>query len=129
MLCVALLTSACASSGRSVVATGPRPGLVDTATMADYLQRLPAGSKVRVEQTDGRSMRGTLMKSSAEGIVVQLNTRVAEPPIDIPVSQIARVTVDSGGGMSTGKAIGIGIASGVGAFFAILAIIAASFND
>lgn len=129
MLCVAMLTSGCASAGRTVVATGPQPGVIDTAAMSDYLQRLPVGSKVRVERTDGHSMRGTLMKAGAEGIVVQPNTRIAEPPIDIPTAQIARVTLDGGGGMSTGKAIGIGIASGVGAFFAILAIIAASFND
>ena len=129
MLCVAMLTTGCASAGRTVVATGPQPGVVDAAAMADYVQRIPAGSKVKVERTDGTSLRGTLMKSGAEGIVVQKNTRVPEPPIDIPTAQIARVTLDSGGGMSTGKAIGIGIASGVGAFFAILAIIAASFND
>lgn len=129
ILCVALLTGGCASSGRTVVATGPQPGVVDTAAMADYLQRLPVGNKVRVEKTDGGSVRGTLMKSGAEGIVVQKNTRVPEPPIDIPAAQITRVTLDSGGGMSTGKAIGIGIASGVGAFFVILGIFAATFSD
>lgn len=129
VLSAALATSGCASAGQTRIATGPQPGAVDTAAMADYLQRLPVGSKVRVEWTNGRSLRGTLMKSGAEGIVVQKNTRVPEPPIDVPTAQIARVTLDSGGGMSTGKAIGIGIASGVGAFFAILAIIAASFND
>lgn len=129
VLMAAIVTSGCASAGRTPVATGPQPGVVDTAAMADYVQRLPAGSKVKVERTDGTSLRGTLMKASGEGIVVQKNTRVPEPPIDIPTAQIARVTLDSGGGMSTGKAIGIGIASGVGAFFVILAIIAASFND
>jgi hypothetical protein len=128
MLCVAML-SGCASAGRTVVATGPQPGVVDTAAMADYVQRIPAGSKVKVERTDVTSLRGTLMKASGEGIVVQKNTRIPEAPVEIPIARIARVTTEGGGGMSTGKAIGIGIASGVGAFFAILAILAASFND
>ncbi len=46
-----------------------------------------------------------------------------------PLGQLARVTVDSGGGASTGKAIAIGIASGVGAFFAILGIAFAASGD
>jgi hypothetical protein len=131
LICLSLImsTTACASTGRPQVSTGPQPGVVDTAAMADYVQRLPAGSRVRVERTDGQVLRGTLMKATSEAIVVQKNTRVPEPPLDIPLSQLARVTVDNGNGMSTGKAIGIGIASGVGAFFAILAIIAATFSD
>jgi hypothetical protein len=55
-------------------------------------------------------MRATLMKVTAQGIVVQLNTRVPEPPFEIPVAQLARVTLDQGG-TSPGKAIGIGIVS------------------
>jgi hypothetical protein len=104
------------------------PAVVDRAAMADYVQRLPAGSKVRVERTDGTSFRGTLMKATGEGILVQKNTRIAEPPVDVPLAQIARVTVD-GGGSSTGKTIAIGIASGVGIFFAIIAILAATISD
>jgi hypothetical protein len=122
-------TTSCASAGRTRVATGPRPGIVDTAAMADYVQRLPPGSRVRVERTDGQVLRGTLMKATPEAILIQTNTRVAEPPVDIPLPQVARVTVEGGSGMSAGKAIGIGVASGVGAFFAIVAIFAATFSD
>jgi len=131
LTCLSLIasTTACASAGRTQVATGPQPGVVDTTAMADYVQRLSAGSKVRVERTDGQVVRGTLMKTTGDAIVVQKNTRVPEPPLDIPVAQLARVTLETGGGMSTGKAIGIGIASGVGAFFTILAIFAATFSD
>lgn len=129
VLCAALVTSGCASAGNTRVATGPQPGAVDTAAMADYVQRLTTGSKVKVERTDGTSLRGTLMKATPAAIVVQKNTRVPEAPVEVPIAQIARVSVDGGGGMSTGKAIGIGIASGVGAFFVILAIFAATFSD
>lgn len=126
ILTLALLTTGCASaSGPRVVATGPQ----DNHAMADYVQRLPAGSKVRVERTDGQTIRGTLMKATPDAIVVQKNTRVPEPPVEVALGSVARVTLETGGGMSTGKAIGIGIASGVGAFFAILAILAATFND
>jgi len=97
--------------------------------MAEYVQKLPAGSRVRVERLDGSSFRGTLMKAEENSIVVQKSTRVAEPPVEIPMGQIARVTVENGGGTSTGKAVAIGIASGVGAFFAILAIAFAASGD
>ena len=119
-------TTGCASASGTRIAAGIQPG-ADTATMADYVQRLPAGSKVKVERTDGTSLHGTLMKATGEGIVVQKSTRLPEPPIDVPIAQIARVTTDTGG-MGSGKAIGIGIASGVGVFFAILGILAASWD-
>jgi len=123
----AMLTTGCASAAGPRMAIAQQPGGVPAASMGEYVQRLPTGSKVKVERTDGSSLKGTLMKAGADTIVVQKNTRVPEPPIEIPVAQIARVTIDSG--TSTGKAVGIGIASGVGAFFAILAILAATFDD
>jgi hypothetical protein len=111
-----------------VATVGPQPGVVDRTAMADYAQRLAVGSKVRVERSDGQTIRGTLMKTTAEAIVVQRSTRVPEPPVEVRYGDIARLTLDSGG-ISTGRAIGIGIASGVGAFFGILAILAATFSD
>ena len=77
---------------------------------------------MKVERTNGEFMRATLMKATTQEIVVQRNTRVPEPPIQIPVSELARITLDQGGGTSTAKAIGIGIASGAAAFFALIAL-------
>jgi len=127
LLCSSVVVSAtgCASAGRTPVATGAAPTAADARNMADYVQRLPAGSKVRVERTDGTSLRGTLMRATDEAIVVQKNTRIPEPPIDVPIARLARVTTETGG-TSTGKAVAIGIASGLGVFLAILAMIAAA---
>ena len=126
----ALITTGCASaSGTRIAGVVTQPGAASTAAMADYVQKLPTGSHVRVERLDGSSFRATLMKATPELIIVQKNTRVPEPPFEVPLSQIVRVTVDNGGGTSTAKAVGIGIASGVGAFFAILAIAFAASGD
>jgi hypothetical protein len=125
LLCGSLLvpTGACASAGRTpATATLLQPSVADRATMADYVQKLPMGSKVRVERTDGTTLRGTLMQASDASIVVQKGTRIPEPPLSIPIGELARVTTENGGGIGAGKAAAIGIASGVGAFFAILAI-------
>jgi hypothetical protein len=123
LICLSLITSSvgCASAGRTPVATGPAPSAADSRAMADYVQRLPAGSRVRVERADGSSLRGTLMSATDDKIIVQKNTRIPEPAVAIPVATVARVTVDGGSG-GVGKAVAIGIASGVGVFFAILAI-------
>jgi hypothetical protein len=132
LICLTLTipTGACASAGRTpVTATMQQPSVVDRTTMADYVQRLPMGSKVRVERTDGTTLRGTLMQTAGESIVVQKNTRIPEAPISIPLGELARVTPENGGGIGAGKAAAIGIASGVGAFFAILAIAFAVGGD
>lgn len=128
LLVTSVVTSACASASRTPVATGPQPGTIDP-TIQEYVQRLAAGSKVRVERVDGATIRGTLMKATPDAIVVQKNTRIPEPPIDVPLARVARVTVDGSGGMSTGKAIGIGMAAGAGALLAFFAILAATLND
>ncbi len=125
----ALLTTGCASAGRTpITATTFQPGAADVKAIGDYVQRLPAGSRVRVERLDGQVVRGTLIRAGESTIVVQKNTRVAEPPVELPTAQIARVTLDGNGGGSTAKAVAIGIASGVGAFFALM-LIAVAAND
>jgi len=130
MVSAAMVTTGCASAGGPRMSTTMvQPGVVSTAAMAEYVGKLPVGSKVRVERTDGAVLRGTLMKATADTIVVQKNTRVAESPVDVPLAQVARVTLEGGGGSSTAKAVAIGIVSGVGAFFAILAIAFAASGD
>jgi hypothetical protein len=126
MLCAALAGTGCASASGTRIAQPPAPAQ-DTVLLADYVQRLPAGSKVRVERTDGTSLRGTLMKATPHSIVVQMNTRVPEAPVELPLDQVTRVTLDSGS--STGKSIGIGVAVGIAATFGVFAILAALIGD
>lgn len=126
LISVALAASGCASAGGPrYAAAAPQaaasPG--DPALMSDYLQRLPAGSRVKVERTDGRVMKGTLMKVDADAIVVQKNTRVPETPVSVPIREIARVTLETGS--STGRTVGITVASSVGATFGVLFLLAA----
>ena len=95
--------------------------------MADYAQRIPAGTKVRVERTAGGTLRGTLIRASAEAVTVQRNTRVPEAPVEIPIATVTRLTLDQGS--SVGKNVAIGVASGVGATFGVLLLLAAIFSD
>jgi len=135
VLCVSLGTSACASAGGPRYVTAPAPAasqsgspVVDPAVMSEFVQPIPAGSRVKVERAKGDTIRGTILKTTPDSLVVQRNTRVPETPVEVPYSTIARVTLEDGRGSSVAKAVGIGVASGVGSFFAILAIFAASWD-
>jgi hypothetical protein len=100
LLCLALVTTGCASArGARMSQSTPQapPSTTDPALLADYLQRLPAGSRVKVERSNGTMIKGTLMKASGDNIVVQKNTRVPEAAVRIPLSDISRVTPDEGG--------------------------------
>jgi hypothetical protein len=85
--------------------------------MTEYVQKLPAGSRIRLETVQGRTLRGTLMKVTEGEVVVQRNTRVPIPPEAIAMSEVVRVTLEgqSSGGklMAVGAAIGAGAAIGV----------------
>ena len=128
VLCAALMTGGCASSGGTRVTQDPQTPAVDRALLADYVQKIPAGSKVRIERTAGGSLRGTLLRSTADNVTVQRNTRVPEQPVDVPFSTITRLTIDTGG-TSTGKTVAIAVGAGVGVTFGILFLLAALLGD
>jgi len=127
VLSAALMTGGCASAGGARTAQDPAAPPVNRGVMADYAQRIPAGTKVRVERTAGGTLRGTLIRASAEAVTVQRNTRVPEAPVEIPIATVTRLTLDQGS--SVGKNVAIGVASGVGATFGVLLLLAAIFSD
>lgn len=125
-LCAALAGTGCASaSGPRIAQDSPPP--IDRAVLASYVERIPAGSKIRVERTTGGTLRGTLLKSDSDSLTMQRNTRVPETPIDIPFATITRVTLDTGS--NTARTVGIAVATGVGATFGVLLLLAAIFSD
>ena len=128
VVCCALVTTGCASASGTRIAQPPQASVQDKAVLADYVQRLAAGSKVRVEQANGASFRGTLMKATPQSILVQKNTRVPERPVEIPLDQVTRVTLDNGHS-SVGKTVAIGVGSGVAATLGFLLILFALVGD
>ena len=131
LLALSVTLSGCAT------ATGPRvaPSVSGQSeqprpeVFAEFVRKLPPGAAIRVERTDGRSLRGTLMQASDHGLVLQPRTRRPEPPVEIPYASVARVTPETGSGSNLGKAIGIGAAAGAGAALGVFLIILAIFND
>jgi hypothetical protein len=128
LVCSALATPGCATTG----VAAPRaadPQAADRTVLAEYVQRLPPGAAVRVERTKGRTLRGTLMKATAQSLIIQPRTRVPEPPVEVPLTDVLSVTPESQNGSNLGKAIGVGAAAGAGAALAVFLIILAVFSD
>ena len=129
LVCAALVTTGCASASGPRLSQAPSTPIVQNRVLlADYVQRIPAGSRVRIERANGDSLRGTLMKATTDAIVVQKHTRVPEAPLEIPLSDVTRVTLDTSSS-SVGKQIAIGVGAGVAATFGVLLILAALWSD
>lgn len=136
VLCAALSAAGCATASprgamRTAGAMPPQQEVLapraDTAAIASFAQKLPVGSRIKVERVSGGPIHGTLIKASDDAIVVQRNTRVPEPPVEIRFTDVTRVSLESES--HAGRSIAIGIAAGVGAALGILAILAALIDD
>ena len=130
IVCTALATSGCATT--RTVAAMPALGADQGSArglMAEYVQKLPAGTDVRVGRSNGHSLRGTLIKGTDHSIFVQPKTRIAEPVVEIPLSDVVQVTPERHGGSSVGRAIGAGAAAGAAATLAIFLIMFAVYGD
>ena len=125
VLSAAVAMSGCASAGRSRVSNTPAAAVIDPTIVADYVQRLPAGSHVRVERTSGDTIKGVLMKATPGTLVVQKDTRVPEEPVEIPVAQVTRITVQDRSGHSVALGIWAGIGIAFGSLFILGALLAA----
>ena len=127
LLIVALLAPGCASARMSGTRfpQPPAASLPDRALLTAYLERLPAGSRVRARLAGGETVRGTLMQATTQGIVVQRRTRLPEAPVTIPIERIQAVELDTSS--STGRAVAIGAAAGAGAALGVLLLLAAIY--
>ena len=132
-LCVTVAAPGCASArlSHAGVAVVPARELgqgVDPATLADYLKTLPLGKTIRVERVDGQSLRGILLKVTDRSLTFQEKTRIPEPAIEIPFSEILRVTPVTNG-TNIAKTIGIGAAAAAGAVLTVFLILVAAYGD
>ena len=94
----------------------------ETAAFQQLAGGIPLGSRVKVRTTDGRRLTATLMTVDDRHIVVKRLSRVPEPAVAIAFADLAELRREERSGFSIGKAIGIGLAAGVGAILTLFAI-------
>jgi hypothetical protein len=125
------LAAGCATTA-TVQSVAPMPTIDRTAErtlMAEYVQKLPTGATIKVERTHSRTMRGVLMKATADAIYVQPRTRLPEAAVEIPLNDVLSVTLDSKHGNSIGRAIAVGAAAGGAVVLTMFLIAAAMWSD
>ena len=93
-----------------------------------FAERVDVGTELNVRLNDGRRVRATLVAVRSDAMLLQPKTRVPVPIQAVPYEEIVRVERTKPG-MGTGKAVAIGVATGAGAFFGILAVLFAVEGD
>lgn len=132
ILCVVTTTAGCATAGTTPVSAAAisDQGSTSRRILAEYVQKLPVGTEVRVARSSGHSLRGTLIKGTDQSIFIQPKTRIPEPLVEIPLSDVLQVVPERrGGGSNIGRAIGAGAAAGAAATLAIFLVLFAVAGD
>lgn len=124
-----LLTLVCFTfSTVSMSAQQPVAPAAETAALRAMVADVPLGSRIKLTTRAGKRMTATLLTISDSAIVVKRETRVPEPAQEIRYEEIERLQKDQGRGFPLAKAIGVGLAAGVGAILTLFAI-AVSLSD
>ena len=115
-----------------LIITIATPSFAQTQAQGDiwraFAQKVDVGTRVKLRLDDGQRVVATLIEANADGLLVQPRTRVAVPVQRIAYERIASLERDEGRGIAAGKAIAIGVASGVGAFLGTLLILIATID-
>lgn len=111
----------------------PGVALAQTAPPADVWKematRAGAGSDVQVRLADGAGFRATLVRVDDAGVMLQPKTRVPVPVQAVPYEAIASLELATKGGVSVGKAVAIGVGTGVAAFWGMAILAFALIGD
>jgi len=92
-----------------------------------YAGKLPIGSTVRVRTTDGARITAVLAVVDDSGITLEPKTRIPERPVHVPYEKLDQLSLKENGS-NVAKAVGIGLAVGVGSFLGLIAILASAWD-
>jgi hypothetical protein len=93
-----------------------------------FAQKVDVGTRLKVRLDDGQRVVATLIEADADGVLVQPRTRLPVPVQRIAYDRIASLERDDARGIGAGRAVAIGVASGVGAFLGTLLILIATLD-
>jgi hypothetical protein len=93
-----------------------------------FVERVDVGTELDVQLNDGRRIRATLVGSRDDAVLLQPKTRIPVAIQAVQYDAIVRMEPRKAG-HSAGKAVAIGVATGAGVFFGIMALIVAAIGD
>ena len=121
---VTLFVVAMLSTQSAVAQVSDAPGL-----WRAFAEKVEVGSLLKVRLHDGQKFTATLVQAQPGALLLQPKTRVPLPVQPVAYESIASIERVRNGGIGAGKAAAIGVATGVGAFFATLLIFIAVAYD
>jgi hypothetical protein len=111
-------------AGAQAPTAAPPPGPDEAGRWRAVARAVTLCTKVKIETVARKRYTGTLMEVTDEAIVIKRSTRLPEPPVTVPFDQVSRIEQDHGG-MSVGKAWGLGAAVAGGAILTVFLIVLA----
>ena len=94
-----------------------------------FAEKVGVGTEITVRLRDGQRFRATLVGVGEDALMVQPKTRVPVPVQPVPYDAVLSLEQRKGNGANAAKVAAIGVATGVGAFLAVLGILAAVYSD
>jgi hypothetical protein len=94
----------------------------------NFARRVELGTELNVQLSDGHRVRATLVGVADDAVLLQPKTRIAVPVQAVRYDDIVRMEPRKNG-HGTGKAVAIGVATGVGTFFGIMLLLLAAMGD
>ena len=113
-----------------VVLVAAQSAIAQTApdVWRSFAERLDVGTELTVRLNDGRSFRATLVDVRTDAMLLQPKTRIPVAIQSVPYEEIVRLE-RAKPAAGVGKAVAIGVATGVGTFFGILALLYGLVGD
>ena len=107
---------------------GPHADQAPPGVWKTFASRIDVGVQLNVRLRNGQKFRATLIDAREDVLLLQPKTRVPVPVQPVSYDAIVSLEQVKGGGNGA-KAAAIGVATGVGAFFATMLIILAAVSD
>ncbi len=94
-----------------------------------FTERLEPGKMLKIRLRNGQRFKATLLKVSADAMMILPKTRAAVPPQLVRFTEVETLEVDTGRGIGVGKAAAVGAAVAAGTFLALMALAFAVWGD
>ena len=111
-----------------LLATHSVAGQTSSEIWRSFAEQVEVGTELNVRLNDGRHFKATLVGLRDNAMLMQPKTRVPVQIQAVAYDDVVRLERTKSG-MGAGKAIAIGAATGVGAFFGILALMLSVVSD
>lgn len=119
-----------AGSGQTVDAPLPPDQATPVPSIwREFVARVAVGSELHVRLASGERFRATRVRADDSGVLLLPKTRVPVPVQAVRYDAITSLEPARKGGIGAGKAVAIGVGTGVAAFWGMMAIAFAVWGD